>query len=1414
MSRFCLYLRENNDVILHNGEFFPLISFDNYYQIIAQRVAQPSETHHENSKPQICLNSRESTDLPGIENLQLENISLYLLPNITFRKFALTHTRITLPNPLFGSYMFLPSKNDYKDREIYLSPAFYTLQGEAFIHIPIYNISPISKTTPRRFYIGTLQRLNSQTINNIYMDDYDDEDETESSDDSDSDYSPENFIQNQAQLNVNILTTVLSDNEPLHEETDLSLFQKNLDHTDDVTKLINKSELTEYQYNKLCALVNKYKSIFWTPNKKLSATNKMTASIDTGDAGPVTVKPYRPPPALLPPLKKELEDLLSQDIIKKIDHSPYNAPCILLKKQKNGVTKYRLVIDYRELNKTIKPMTVPFPDVFHSIDKAANTARFSSVDLVKAFHQLLLNPEDMLKTSFSTPFGNFCYARLPFGLSISPLIFQQLIDKVLTATTDDFTSVFLDDILVMSKHDEKKSEEELDDDHIKKLETVFSLLQDANLSIRIDKCAFFRKSVKYLGFQLTQHGYYPDDEKINVIKNYPRPTTRRMCKTFLGICSFFRRHSPKYSETASPLTKLTSVKVPFIWTEECESAFIKLKAQLCQQALLSFPLNNGNPYLVFCDASDKAIGCVLAQEQNNKLVPLNFASRCLSPTESRYACWRREVTAILYAVNSFKYYLVGQRFKLFSDHKPLRYIFTTKNIRSVYERYRLLLSEYTFEICYIPGPENTAADALSRILVKDGQITNLPDERTDKAKTYEEFVSEWERNQKQVSIPIVPSKAELKKLQQKSSPSLSIKNNTVEPSPSEQNIQTLCPSDLHFSSPLLKQEAESSSPIQRIIHIISRYFPLCSLINQFSSDFIPTSLFCQYEQQLSNFIEELDNITNFSDPFVRYFRKRAVEHIISTSSYLDSLYNNSPKCSSESSLKIHKINKNISTPKTQNIQPPFLPNYLKSDKIKTDIVSTLLKPSEHIVDRSKILEMQIADEFYKLQLKQRSKNILNDTKYLLDDDGVLFKKNKQGHPCIYIPPSLDVDIITRIHSSPFFAHAGFHRLYDYLKQNVYITKLATKIRNVLNTCENCNQNKPNTNPIRAELQLYNFKTQPMNFLSIDHFGPIHSTNDPLKLKYGFVIVDRLTHWIEVYALPDLTTESTLKAFVENFIPVHGTPEKIASDRGSSFTAEQFEQFCQSLDIITHKTTAYRPQSNGLAEASVKRTKAALMSLVTDYPSIPWYHLLPYALISIRSTVNAATKYSPFELLYGRQMRLPLTSQLQYSQYTLDPDTHNYRMALWKTVLEKAATNIESYQQKYQIRENKKAHPKTVSIGQRVYLKKMQFSRKQSKLFQRKYDGPFIVTAVSGTTITIRHLKNKKLQRVHIDRLKVIPLPKSPNTTISPDTKLIISSKNSDDKSPDVPLSSKSKTDSNPKMTPSHSYNTRSRSLSH
>ncbi len=205
----------------------------------------------------------------------------------------------------------------------------------------------------------------------------------------------------------------------------------------------------------------------------------------------------------------------------------------------------------------------------------------------------------------------------------------------------------------------------------------------------------------------------------------------------------------------------------------------------------------------------------------------------------------------------------------------------------------------------------------------------------------------------------------------------------------------------------------------------------------------------------------MDNITNFSDPFVRYFRKRAVEHIISTSSYLDSLYNNSPKCSSESSLKIHKINKNISTPKTQNIQPPFLPNYLKSDKIKTDIVSTLLKPSEHIVDRSKIFEMQIADEFYKLQLKQRSKNILNDTKYLLDDDGVLFKKNKQGHPCIYIPPSLDVDIITRIHSSPFFAHAGFHRLYDYLKQNVYITKLATKIRNVLNTCENCNQNKPN-----------------------------------------------------------------------------------------------------------------------------------------------------------------------------------------------------------------------------------------------------------------------------------------------------------------------------------------------------------------
>lgn len=105
-------------------------------------------------------------------------------------------------------------------------------------------------------------------------------------------------------------------------------------------------------------------------------------------------------------------------------------------------------------------------------------------------------------------------------------------------------------------------------------------------------------------------------------------------------------------------------------------------------------------------------------------------------------------------------------------------------------------------------------------------------------------------------------------------------------------------------------------------------------------------------------------------------------------------------------------------------------------------------------------------------------------------------------------------------------------------------------------------------------------------INIDCFGPLHNTNNPLNLKYSLVIIDRFTHYPEVYPLSDLTTQSLTNVLLDYYIPTHGLPDTIVSDRGSNFTSEQFVKFCTDLDITCCNTTAYRPCSNGMAERTV------------------------------------------------------------------------------------------------------------------------------------------------------------------------------------------------------------------------------------
>ena len=147
---------------------------------------------------------------------------------------------------------------------------------------------------------------------------------------------------------------------------------------------------------------------------------------------------------------------------------------------------------------------------------------------------------------------------------------------------------------------------------LEKLKDFFVALEKANLNIKPKKCKFFQKSVTFLGHVITEEGISTSPDKVAAVEGWPVPLTRKQVRSFLGLISYYRKFIPNFSTLAKPLTNLTSLSVPFEWTQNCQEAFVKLKECLLTAPILGHPVDKGQ-YILDTDASDVGISGVLSQ---------------------------------------------------------------------------------------------------------------------------------------------------------------------------------------------------------------------------------------------------------------------------------------------------------------------------------------------------------------------------------------------------------------------------------------------------------------------------------------------------------------------------------------------------------------------------------------------------------------------------------------------------------------------------------------------------------------------------------------------------------------------------------------------------------------------------------
>ncbi|GJZ55195.1 putative reverse transcriptase domain-containing protein [Tanacetum coccineum] len=289
---------------------------------------------------------------------------------------------------------------------------------------------------------------------------------------------------------------------------------------------------------------------------------------------------------------------------------------------------------------------------------------------------------------------------MPFGLTNAPAVFMDLMNRVCKPYLDKFVIIFIDDVLIYSKNKE---------DHEVHLRLVLELLRKEKLYAKFSKCEFWLQEVHFLGHVVNQSGIHVDPSKIEAVKNWKAPTTSSEIRSFLGLAGYYRRFIANFSKIAKPLTSLTQKNQKYVWGVEQEEAFQTLKNNLCDAPILSLP-DGVEDFVVYCDASNQGLGCVLMQR--NKVIA--YASRQLKIHEKNYTTHDLELGAVVFALKTWRHYLYGTKSVIYTDHKSLQHIFDQKELNMRQRRWIELFSDYECEIRYHPGKANVVADAFSR----------------------------------------------------------------------------------------------------------------------------------------------------------------------------------------------------------------------------------------------------------------------------------------------------------------------------------------------------------------------------------------------------------------------------------------------------------------------------------------------------------------------------------------------------------------------------------------------------------------------------------------------------------------------------------------------------------------------------
>jgi transposase InsO family protein len=431
---------------------------------------------------------------------------------------------------------------------------------------------------------------------------------------------------------------------------------------------------------------------------------------DRGDAMKIETDPTADPPvrpvirlsiAELDELRKQLDELLKKKFIKP-STSPYGAPVLFVKKKDGAL---RMCVDYRGLNRITKKNRHPLPRIDELIDRFRGAKFFTKLDLLSGYHQQRVYEPHTHKTAFRCRYGHFEFNVVPFGLTNAPASFSNMMFNVFDPILDKWVVIYLDDILIYSKTKEE---------HLEHIKSALTLLRKHGLYVKLSKCSFMQEQTEFLGHVISKDGIHTNAGLVRAIREWPRPQKQRDVQQFVGLSRFYQQYIDGFADIAQPLTDLLGEGVPFSWDPDTESAFITLKDAISKAPVLRI-FDPDLATTVEADASGYAVGAVLFQtDERGVSRPVAFTSRKMNSAERNYPTHEQELLAVVHALKTWRYYLDGSHFIVYTDHATLRHFPTQPKLTRRQARWMELLQEYDFDFKYKRGADNIVPDALSR----------------------------------------------------------------------------------------------------------------------------------------------------------------------------------------------------------------------------------------------------------------------------------------------------------------------------------------------------------------------------------------------------------------------------------------------------------------------------------------------------------------------------------------------------------------------------------------------------------------------------------------------------------------------------------------------------------------------------